>query len=93
MSEGEFKKRLRFDFIGDSRTVTEIPVEYIIQMLDEAHKEWPTEEMALKILQETPNFFAMSKWEGGLAEAAKQQILASLRQDWFLKWFGEKRNE
>ena len=69
------------------RTVQDTPsakeaMKYAIAgILDEARNEWPTHEMANKILRERTG-----KWEGGLAEAAKQQILASLRQDWFLKW-------
>ena len=80
MGDGEFEKRLRFDFIGDSGVVTKIPVGYMIQMLDEAQKEWPTEEMASKIFRERTG-----KW---VVVLSLQQILASLRQDWFLKWFG-----
>jgi hypothetical protein len=56
----------------------------IKSVLDEARTEFPTYAFAVGVWIARTN----SPVDSGLAEAGVQKILASLREDWFIKWLG-----
>jgi hypothetical protein len=105
LDEGELKKRAKtFNQLHNEipkiiRTdekideTIQVSTDYIYKKLfvaqsdiDEAKKEFPTYEWA-----KTEYLRRVNKTEltSGLDEAGVQQVLATERGEWFLKWFGD----
>lgn len=82
IKEGEFKKRLYPDPSVDDL----IARGRVEEWLDEAHKEFPTYEMArIEYLRRIGH----TQLQTGLDEAGVQLVLNELRDSWSLKWFGD----